>query len=223
MGSPDPAADRRRVGISLILEQRLPCDDPHMERTLLVVDDSPLLARDSVTVGQLRLGLVALGGVLGVLAIGLATTVGPLDVTQLGIYVAIGWSFLAAGTAAWVRRPGNPFGPLMTVTGLVYLSRDVMWWHAPVGVHLNEFLLGVFLALIAHELVVYPDGRLRSRIDVLLVCSAYALAVGGYVLGKLFDDPHLRGCEDCSRNLLLVYGDKTVSSIANDSSNVLAV
>src|SRR5262249_60160464 len=63
----------------------------------------------------------------------------------------------------------------------------------------------------------------RPRIDGLLVCSASVLAVGGYVLGKLLDDPHLRGCGDCSRNLLLVYGDKTLSSIANDSANALAV
>jgi signal transduction histidine kinase len=176
-----------------------------------------------VTVGSLRLALVALGAVLAALAIGLATTFGPLNVPQLGIYLAIGLSFVAAGTVAWVRRPDNVIGPLMSVTGVVYLSRDVMWWHAPLGEDLNVLLLGVFLALIAHQLVVYPHGRLRSRLDRLLVCTAYILAVGGYLLGRLFDDPRLRGCIGCSRNPLLVYGNNSLNSIANDSSNALAV
>ena len=126
-----------------------------------------------MTVGWLRLALAGLGAALAALAIGLASSVGPLNVPQLGIYLAIGLSFVAAGTVAWIRRPDNVIGPLMTVTGVVYLSRDVMWWHAPLGEDLNVFLLGVFLALIAHQLVVYPHGRLRSRVDWLLVCSAY--------------------------------------------------
>src|SRR5262249_41152116 len=111
-----------------------------------------------MTVGSLRVALVVIGVALGAAAVFLASWVGPLNPTPLGIYVAIGWSFVIAGVVAWVRRPDNPIGPLMTISGVVYLGRDVMWWHSPVGVHLNEFLLLVFLALIAHQLVVYPHG-----------------------------------------------------------------
>jgi signal transduction histidine kinase len=89
-------------------------------------------------------------------------------------------------------------------------------------VHLNEFLLLVFLALIAHQLVVYPHGRASSRTQLLLISMAYVLAVGGYFVGKLFNDPRLRACSDCSRNLLLVYGNNTLNSIANDGPNALA-
>src|SRR5262249_7755963 len=129
----------------------------------------------------------------------------------------------SVGFVAWSRRPENPIGPLMTVAGLAYLSRDVMWWHSPVGTHLNEVLLLVFLALIAHQLVVYPHGRASSRTQLLLIWAAYALAVGGYVVGELFDDPRLHGCDDCTRNLLLVYGNNTLDSIADDVPNALGV
>src|SRR5262245_45793167 len=175
-----------------------------------------------MTIGPLRLLLLFAGATLGVAAAALATVVGPLNVPQLAIFVAIGWSFVAAGVVAWVRRSDNPIGPLMTLTGVVYLSRDVMFLQSPLGDHLNAFLLGVFLALIAHQLVVYPHGTVRSRTELLVICTAYVLAVVGYVGGELFNDPRLRGCRDCSRNLLLVFGNNTLNSIANDGSNALA-
>jgi hypothetical protein len=77
-------------------------------------------------------------------------------------------------------------------------------------------LQGLFLALIAHQLVIYPHGRIRSRVEWTLVRAAYALAVGGYAVSELFNDPRSHGCTDCSRNLLLVYGNRTLNSIAND-------
>src|SRR5262249_6297127 len=79
----------------------------------------------------------------------------------------------------------NWIGPLMAVSGVVYLSRDVMWLHSSLGDHLNFFLLGLFLALIAHQLVVYPHGRVRSRLEGLLVGAAYSLAVVGYLCSLL--------------------------------------
>jgi signal transduction histidine kinase len=175
-----------------------------------------------MTLESLRPPLVGLGLALGVAAVGLASVVGPLNVTELGMFVLIGWSFIVAGVVAWVRRPENPLGPLMTVTGVVWLGRDAIWWHSPVGAQLHPFFLGVFLALIAHQLIVYPHGRVRSRAQLLLLCAAYVLAIGGYVVGELFNDPRLRGCSTCSRNLLLVYGDNTLNSIANDGPNLLA-
>jgi signal transduction histidine kinase len=149
-----------------------------------------------MTIDALRPTLVVIGAALGLAAVALAGTVGPLNTSELVIYVAIGWSFVGAGTVAWIRRPENLIGPLMAITGVVYLARDVMWLHTSVGDHLNVFLLGLFLALIAHQLVIYPHGRIRSRMDLTIVCAAYVLAAVGYIV--------------------------TLNSIANGVANVLA-
>ena len=52
--------------------------------------------------------------------------------------------------------------------------------------HLGELSLNVFLALIAHQVVVFPYGVARTRLERSLIGAAYALAFGGYVLSEAF-------------------------------------
>jgi signal transduction histidine kinase len=171
------------------------------------------------------LGLAALGGALGLLAIALAVSLPeePAMLLPIPVEVAIGWSFVAAGIVAWARRPENRTGVLMTLTGLVWFGRQFEWWDTPLGNHLGHLSLNIFLALVAHQLVVFPHGRTRTRLERSLVIAAYALAIGGYVVSELFHDPRLEGCGDCPRNLLLVHGDRLLDDVANGIPSALAV
>jgi hypothetical protein len=40
--------------------------------------------------------------------------------------------------------------------------------------------------LVAHQVIVFPSGVARSRLDRLLIGSVYVLAVGGYVVSEIF-------------------------------------
>lgn len=177
-----------------------------------------------MTAAHLRIAAAAVGGLLGLLAIALPLVLSS-DPSPLAIavHVAIGWSFVAAGTVAWARRPDNRTGVLMTLTGLVWFARNAEWWDAAAGAHASDLALNLYLALLAHQLVVFPHGRARSRAERFLVGSAYALAVGGYVLAELFYDRRIEGCGDCSRNLLLVYGNHAAYVLADAVPSVLAI
>jgi DNA-binding NarL/FixJ family response regulator len=134
-----------------------------------------------------RFALAALGAVLGLLAIGLALRE-PDALTLPGpVHVAIGWSFVAAGAVAWRERPENRMGLLMTLTGIAWFGRDLDWFDSTVAEHASELSLNVFLALVAHQLVVFPEGTARSRRERLLVFAIYGLAVLAYAPSELSD------------------------------------
>jgi DNA-binding CsgD family transcriptional regulator len=100
--------------------------------------------------------------------------------------LAVGGSFLAAGAVAWRRRPENRTGLLMVLSAIAWFCRDFARWDAVVPSHLGELSLNVFLALIVHQVVVFPYGVARTRLERSLIGAAYALAFGGYVLSEAF-------------------------------------
>jgi hypothetical protein len=53
--------------------------------------------------------------------------------------------------------------------------------------HLSDLSQNVFLALIAHQVIVFPHGVARSRLERVLVGTAYGLALGGYLLSELVE------------------------------------
>ena len=81
--------------------------------------------------------------------------------------------------------------------------------------HLSHVSVNLFLALVAHQLVVFPNGAARTRVERTLVVATYAIALGGYALSKLFYDPTAEGCAGCPHNLLLLFPDSGLNAIAN--------
>jgi len=120
-----------------------------------------------------------------VIAIAIAIWVPDALTLPAPVHVAIGWSFVGAGTVASARRPDNRTGLLMTVTGLVWFGRDFDWLNTPLTTHVDTLASNLFVALVAHQLVVFPDGRTRSRSERALVGAAYLLAAAGYAATRL--------------------------------------
>jgi signal transduction histidine kinase len=166
--------------------------------------------------GQVRLGraarlaLLLIGVVLGGWSLAVARTApayslagGSLAATLAGLVA--GWSLVGAGLAAWARRPFSRFGPLLLASGLVWFLAG--WDNPGVGVTM-AFTAGLVLhaacpPLVGHAGLVYPDGRLQSRLERVAVAIAYGGAV--LVLGilpALFFDPAVMGCGQCPANLL---------------------
>jgi DNA-binding CsgD family transcriptional regulator len=134
-----------------------------------------------------RFALAALGAALGLYAIALAIWEPGVLTLPLPVHLAIGWSFLAAGLVAWEQRPENRLGLLMMLSGIVWFGRDFDWFGSSTADHASELSQNLFLALLVHEIVVFPYGVTRSRLERWLVVAAYALAVLAYPPSELND------------------------------------
>jgi signal transduction histidine kinase len=172
----------------------------------MIAGDLPLerAGRLALLVAGLALSVMSLAIIHGEPAYSLAGTAPVAWVTGL----LAGWSLIAAGLGAWARRPGSRFGPLVVAAGLAWFLAE--WDNPGAGV---VFTVGLVLhaacpPLIGHAALVYPDGRLRSRLERVAVALAYGgavLALG--ILPALFFQPAGQGCGQCPANLLGVFND----------------
>jgi signal transduction histidine kinase len=162
-----------------------------------------------------RLAIAPLAAALGVLSLVAArhdpvgsfagaSTLG--GIAELGA----GWSLVAAGLLFWIRHRRNRFGPLLAATGFAWFLPE--WSNPGVGTALL-FTVGLAgfvacLPLVAHAALAYPTGRLRSRLDVVVLAFSYAgaLLLLGLLPATVFD-PEPTGCFQCPRNLVLIRGD----------------
>ena len=104
----------------------------------------------------------------------------------LPVELAVGLAFLGGGLVAWRRRPENRTGLLMVISAAAWFCRDFARSDAELPTRVGELSLNTFLALIAHQVIVFPYGVTRTRLERILVWAAYALAFGGYVISELF-------------------------------------
>ena len=124
-----------------------------------------------------RLGLLAAGGVVAVLAyrVQVDDYASPAD-RALAI-VAVGIGFVFAGVAAWERRPLNRLGPLMILTGFALLARQLRYSEDPLTFTVFFALGEIGYALFAHSALAYPSGRVLDRVDRAFLGAAYGTVV----------------------------------------------
>jgi signal transduction histidine kinase len=160
-----------------------------------------------------RLALLAAGLAFGLLTLAIARGEPAYSLaggTPLAMAVELlaGWSLIAAGLWAWVRRPGDRFGPLVVAAGLGWFLAE---WDNPGAGAALAFTAGLVLgaacpALIGHAALIYADGRSRTPLERVAVAFAYSGAVLGLgLLPALFFRPAGQGCSRCPDNLVGVF------------------
>jgi hypothetical protein len=77
--------------------------------------------------------------------------------------VALAWGFVAVGSFAWLRRPDNRTGMLMTVVGVAVGITSLQLVDAPVPYVIGSLLDTLIVSLLAHLLLAFPSGRLEGR------------------------------------------------------------
>ena len=94
----------------------------------------------------------------------------------------LGLFYLAAGIVALDRRPGNVIGPLMI--GYVVTWFFGNWGNLPVPVLPTLGLVSGSLArpLLAHIVLAYPDGRLRTAFERVVIGAFYATSLATSVV-----------------------------------------
>src|SRR5580765_7202780 len=119
------------------------------------------------------LGLLAAAGTLG-----FALASESPDAIQVFLLEWLSVPYIVAGLIAWWRRPDSRLGLLMIAGGFV--SAFSGWQFAAddrpytLGVAFDLLPAAVFL----HVFLAFPGGRLRSRLERVLVGGAYAAAIG---------------------------------------------
>jgi signal transduction histidine kinase len=142
---------------------------------------------------------------------------------DLSSALMIGCSFAGTGLFAWWRRPGNPVGPLMWLTGFFWFFNTWVLSDATAFFTLGYLLATVSYGLLIHLLVVFPDGRLRARLDRWVVAGAYLAVTVMQFISALLIDPALHGCDGCPDNPLLVTHDSSVYDVYNGIHTAVAI
>jgi signal transduction histidine kinase len=102
------------------------------------------------------------------------------EVTRVAVVNrAVGGSFITCGLVAWWHRPDNGTGPLMTLTGFLYLIPQLL---AEAGSDLlftlSELVANWWLVSFAALVLAFPGGRVTARLDrALLAALAFGLVV----------------------------------------------
>ncbi|MFB9345906.1 sensor histidine kinase [Streptomyces heliomycini] len=127
--------------------------------------------------------------------------------------LTVGWSYAAAGLVAWWRRPGNGTGPLMLAEGLTWFLGNLQGTAVPGLFAVGAWTEALNLAVLAHLLLAYPEGRLTTVTDRRVVSAGYLLVGVGGLIRTLLYDPAAVGtasylnCRTCGPNALLLHSD----------------
>jgi signal transduction histidine kinase len=120
----------------------------------------------------------------------------------------IGWAFIGTGIYAWLRRPENRIGALMTAVGFSACLAGLR-----VATEPWVFIFGLLFitsqwALLYHMLLAFPGGTLQSWLERVLVGAMYFSAVVVHPVQVLFQDTTRLGLPE---NKLLIEGHPDLS------------
>jgi signal transduction histidine kinase len=179
------------------------CDNCGMDRRLVLVCGGAGLALGAISIETARTGpSYSFGGGTAFAA---------------AVELVAGYGLLAAGLVAVARHGQRRLGAILLAGSAAWFLLE---WNNPAA-PASVFTFGlVFYAasppLVAHAMLAYPDGRVRSAARRVVVAVAYtvSLLLLGVLAATTFD-PRAGGCADCPRNLLLVHGDRALYETLN--------
>jgi signal transduction histidine kinase len=116
-------------------------------------------------------GAVAAGGVI-VLAATSTHLVRPRLQAFLVVWVTV--LYVASGLLAWWRRPASRLGPLMQATGLLMALTSLQWSDNRLLITVGHLLDLLPAALFLHVFLAYPQGRLRTGAERVVLLTCYA-------------------------------------------------
>jgi signal transduction histidine kinase len=120
----------------------------------------------------------------------------------------IGWAFIGTGIYAWLRRPENRIGALMTAVGFSACLAGLRVATEPWVFVFGLLFITSQWALLYHMLLAFPGGTLQSGLERVLVGAMYFSAVVVHPVQVLFQDTTRLGLPE---NKLLIEGHPDLS------------
>ena len=122
----------------------------------------------------------------------------------LGPLIAL--AFIGTGLFAWLRRPDNRTGALMTAVGLTWCLGAFSWSDDPVIFAIGISLGALSNGVLVHLLVAFPTGKLETRLEKGVVWLAYVLAgVIPFLLAFIMETAGSDTCDGCRDNPVLIW------------------
>ncbi len=129
---------------------------------------------------------------------------------EIAATLAVGWSFIGSGLVAWQRRPDNPTGRILVLTGLAWFAGRLAWSDAPALFTAGTLMEALHLLGVGYLLVTFPSGRLEGRLERGILAVALVVLGPLQVPWMLTGMGDARGC-GCPENLLQVIDAPDVS------------
>jgi signal transduction histidine kinase len=105
--------------------------------------------------------------------------------TRVAADLALSWALMAASLVVLDRPRWRRARWLLAATSFVLLGADLEWASSDALWTLGFLLEGLWAALVVQLVVTFPDGRPWSRLARIATLAAYALTVGGQLVGGL--------------------------------------
>ena len=120
-------------------------------------------------------------GVVGVVAVaaGYALLFGGDDEVTWGAFLtrSVGGSFIACGLIAWQLRADSLTGPLMTLTGFLFLGGQLLGeTDLSATFTLGEIIANWWVVPFAALVLGFPSGQITARVDRLIVAGTILCA-----------------------------------------------
>ena len=180
---------------------------------------TPQRAR-AFTLGVSAAALAAAAGGLVAIAAGVVRN----DTRTLaGVTLLAGVSFVASGLVAWRRRPDVWTGPLMVAAGFALFAGSLANTDNAVLFTIGLVLAPLPSAIIAHLILAFPEGRLHSTLERLVIAGAYFVTFVVQIVMLMFMGfEHVTGCP-CPTNLLFVEDNMSLHSAIMSTQRFLGI
>jgi signal transduction histidine kinase len=133
-------------------------------------------------------------------------------------------AYLGVGLAAWQRYPAERIGLLFTMAGYAWFLPSLTQLHYPLPFTAGYLTGSLYQAVLAHLALAWPYGRLRTRLDRVVVAVNYSFNLGNNAVQMLFWNPRTNGCGTaCPANLLLADSSSRLYSATGTVFSVSGV
>jgi signal transduction histidine kinase len=119
------------------------------------------------------IGLAVAGAGFGAAVLALTASGRHETSTSTWFSGAVGGLYLVTGVLARLRQPDNRVGLLMVLVGIAWFAEDVQVSADPAVHTVGLFLRSAASGVLIHLVLAFPDGRLRSTVDKVVVAASY--------------------------------------------------
>jgi class 3 adenylate cyclase len=136
--------------------------------------------------------------------------------------IASGLALAVAGLIGLRWRSSRAIAHLLLGASILYFIAYLVFSGDGLAYTIGLLVRGTWLIVAGHAVVAFPEGRLRSRLERVVVGAMYAWSLG-FRLFLPFIDPREFGCTDCPAHVLLLEPNRDVATFIARADSVIPI